>query len=141
VKAPTLHNVKYKSYRQNMGQSYLSPAIYYDAVYPLPATHAKVGSPKHEYYGHEGTISFPNPRCVNFSNVPPSIITFTETTLYPPPAPPTPSPRCVLANPVQPPTPVEAWMAYVRSTNSTGTCGTLRLSTPETYSQTATPDA
>jgi hypothetical protein len=43
-----------------MGQLYLSPTIYYDAVYLLPATYAKTSSPKHEYYGQEGNIYFPN---------------------------------------------------------------------------------
>jgi hypothetical protein len=88
-----------------------------------PTAHAKAGIPKRT----RGKYIFPNPRCVNLSNVSPSIITCIETTLYPPPpppphpppptgprrpappppprAPPNPYPRCVLANPVQPPTP------------------------------------
>jgi hypothetical protein len=45
---------------QNMGKSYLSPTIYYDAVYLLPATYAKAGSFKHEYYGQEGNIFYAN---------------------------------------------------------------------------------
>jgi hypothetical protein len=46
--------------KQNMGQSYLSPTIYYDAVYLLPDTYAKASRPKHEYYRQEGNIYFPN---------------------------------------------------------------------------------
>jgi hypothetical protein len=45
---------------QNIRKSYFSPTIYYDAVYLLPATYAKAVIPKHEYYGQEGNIYFPN---------------------------------------------------------------------------------
>jgi hypothetical protein len=103
---------------------------------------AKASIPKHKYYIQEGNTSLPNPRCVNFSNLLLVLLLLLKQTYYPPPParpPPTPSPRCVLANTDQPPTPVEAWLAYVRLPNSTGTFGTLIMSTPDAYSQIATP--
>jgi hypothetical protein len=62
-------------------------------VYLLPATYAKAGSPKHEYYGQEGNIPFPNPRCVNFSNVPRVLLLSLKQHIIPPPGSPYPIPQ------------------------------------------------
>jgi hypothetical protein len=60
---------------------------------------------------------------------------------FPPPRSPYPIPQMRTREPRPAPHTVEARLSYVRSTNSTETCGTLGLSIQETYLQTATPDA
>jgi hypothetical protein len=70
------------------------------------------------------------------------LLLLLEQHLTPPPPLPLPHPPDAYSRtPSSPPHTVEAWLSYVRSTNSTETCGTLGRSIQETYFQTATPDA
>jgi hypothetical protein len=94
-------------------------------------------SAEHKSYRREGNICLPNPRCVSFSSVSLVLFLLLKQTYPPPSHSPYPIPRCVLTDADQPPTLVEAWLAYKLLPNSTGTWGTR--STPGAYSQTETP--